>query len=386
MTREEQEAQARAAGLAARQGIVGAVADVTAKGLAAKRALGDVKDSVGYGVGQAAEGAIKYPLMAGKAATGFGAGLLGLGAAAPTAQAAAAPSDLQFTAAPVGGAQFTATKSGSPQSQLQVGLKPSVPTAPSDLQFAATKSGSPQPAAPQPVAPQPVTATGIPGIVRQGNTYSREGEAPLTGGGASVVPAFKPPAVEAPDLTRDMRGNLIDEINKAGMRRERDAATKNQLAQSELQLRQQGENRLNEMAQARLGLDQQEALRAQARDALAAEAAGLTLAEGKRRAGLIQKLDAAKTEGERRGILAQISLAAKDVVQPKYEKLTVDDNGVKTERLVRIDPTTGKENYVTPRETDYNRMADQWVAAEGLTGEAAAKRKAEILATAQLTK
>jgi hypothetical protein len=174
----------------------------------------------------------------------------------------------------------------------------------------------------------------------------------------------------------------MDEINKAGMRRERDVATKNQLAQSELQLRQQGQTNLNEMAQARLGLDQQEAQRAQARDALTAEAAGLTLGEAKRRAGLIQKLDTAKTEQERRGILAQISLAAKDVTQPKFEKITVDDNGVKTERMIQIDPTTGQAKYVTPKETDYNRMADQWVAAEGLTGEAAAKRKAEILATA----
>ena len=383
MTREEQEAQARAAGATVRQGIADAATNVAAKGLAVKRGVEDVKDSLGYGLGTAAEGMVKYPLMGMKTATDFTGGLLGLGGPAPTAQATA-PSDLQFTAAPVGGAQFTATKSGSPQPP--VGLKPQVvaPAAPAPVVQTVTK---PPVVAPTVSAPNPVTATGIPGVVRQGNTYSREGEAPLTGGGVSVVPAFKPPAVEAPDLTRDMRGNLIDEINKAGMRRERDVAAKNQLAQSELQLKQTGENRLNEMAQARLGLDQQEALRAQARDALAAEAAGLTLAEGKRRAGLIQKLDKAKTEGERRGILAQISLAAKDVAQPKFEKLTVDDNGVKTERMLQIDPTTGATRDITPRTAaDYNRMADQMVAAKGLTGDAAAKFKAEILATAQLTK
>jgi hypothetical protein len=174
----------------------------------------------------------------------------------------------------------------------------------------------------------------------------------------------------------------MDEINKAGMRRERDVATKNQLAQSELQLRQLGQANSNEMAQARLGLDQQEAQRAQARDALTAEAAGLTLGEAKRRAGLIQKLDAAKTEQERAKILNQLGLSVPKGTESSYKTLTVDDNGVKTERLVRIDPTTNETQYVTPRETDYNRMADQWVAAEGLTGEAAAKRKAEILATA----
>lgn len=235
-----------------------------------------------------------------------------------------------------------------------------------------------------PAAVNTVTATGIPGIVRQGNAYSREGEQPLTGGGVSVVPAYKPPVVETPavDLTRDVRGNLMDEINKAGMRRERDVATKNQLAQSELQLRQQGQTNLNEMAQARLGLDQQEAQRAQARDALTAEATGLGLAKAKREAELTQKFDAAKTDAERAKILNQLGLSVPKGAESSYKTLTVDDNGVKTERLVRIDPTTNEAQYVTPRETDYNRMADQWVAATGLTGEAAAKLKAEILATA----
>ena len=371
MTREEQEAQARAAGATVRQGIADAATNAATKGLAVKRGVEDVKDSLGYGLGTAAEGLVKYPLMAGKAATDFTGGLLGIGGPAPTPTAT--PSALQFVASPVGGAQFIASRSGSP-------AKP--PAAVSTL--AATPVVTKPTAPTTPAAVNTVTATGIPGIVRQGNTYSREGEQPLTGGGVSVVPAYKPPVVETPavDLTRDVRGNLMDEINKAGMRRERDVATKNQLAQSELQLRQQGQTNLNEMAQARLGLDQQEAQRAQARDALTAEAAGLTLGEAKRRAGLIQKLDTAKTEQERRGILAQISLAAKDVTQPKFEKITVDDNGVKTERMIQIDPTTGQAKYVTPKETDYNRMADQWVAAEGLTGEAAAKRKAEILATA----